>query len=121
MKRKFTCIICPNGCEIEAELENGQVVSVTGQSCPRGRDYVLQEITAPRRTIASSVRVLHGELPVASVRLTAPVPKEKIFQVMAAIKEVVLTAPVEAGTIVLHRVRGLDSDVIVTKNIAAAK
>ena len=29
MKKQFTCIVCPNGCEIEAEVENGQVISVT--------------------------------------------------------------------------------------------
>jgi CxxC motif-containing protein len=32
---------------------------------------------------------------------------------------VVLTAPVKAGTIVLHNVCGLDSDVMVTKNVDA--
>ena len=36
MKKQFTCIVCPNGCEIEAEVENGQVISVTGHTCPRG-------------------------------------------------------------------------------------
>ena len=32
MKKQFTCIVCPNGCEIEAEVENGQVISVTGHA-----------------------------------------------------------------------------------------
>ena len=27
MKKQFTCIVCPNGCEVEAEVENGQVLS----------------------------------------------------------------------------------------------
>lgn len=120
MKRKFTCIVCPNGCEIEAEAEKDQVVSITGQGCPRGRQYVLQELTAPARTIASSVLVRGGVLPVASVRLTKPVPKDMIFHVMDAIRNVVLTAPVSAGTVVLRGVCGTDSDVIVTKNVPAA-
>lgn len=47
MKKQFTCIVCPNGCEIEAEVENGQVISVTGHTCPRGEQYVRQELTAP--------------------------------------------------------------------------
>ena len=42
-----------------------------------------------------------------------------IFPVMDEIRKVVLTAPVKAGTIVLHNVCGLDSDVMVTKNVAA--
>ena len=115
MKKQFTCIVCPNGCEIEAEVENGQVISVTGHTCPRGE----QELTAPRRTIASSVLVKGGELPVTSVRLTRAIPKDMIFPVMDEIRKVVLTAPVKAGTIVLHNVCGLDSDVMVTKNVAA--
>ena len=49
MKKQFTCIVCPNGCEIEAEVENGQVISVTGHTCPRGEQYVRQELTAPAR------------------------------------------------------------------------
>ena len=119
MKKQFTCIVCPNGCEIEAEVENGQVISVTGHTCPRGEQYVRQELTAPRRTIASSVLVKGGELPVTSVRLTKAVPRDMIFPVMDEIRKVVLTAPVKAGTIVLHNVCGLDSDVMVTKNVDA--
>ena len=42
-----------------------------------------------------------------------------IFTVMDEIRKVVLTAPVKAGTIALHNVCGLNSDVMVTKNMAA--
>lgn len=119
MKKQFICIVCPNGCEMEAEIENGQVLSVIGQTCCRGEQYVRQELAAPRRTIASSVLVKGGELPVASVRLTNAVPKDMIFPIMDQIRKVVLTAPVKAGTIVLRNVCGLDSDVMVTKNVNA--
>ncbi len=121
MKKQYTCIICPNGCEIEAEMENGKICSITGHVCPRGEEYVRQELTAPRRTIASSVLVRGGVLPLASVRLTAPIPKDMIFPVMEEIRKIVLTAPVKAGTIALHHVCGLDSDVLITKNVAAVK
>ena len=30
MKRRLTCIECPIGCEIDVELENEKVVSLTG-------------------------------------------------------------------------------------------
>ena len=93
MKKQFTCIVCPNGCEIEAEVEKGQVISGTGHTCPRGEQYVRQELTAPRRTIASSVLVKGGELPVTSVRLTRAIPKDMIFPVMDEIRKVVLKAP----------------------------
>lgn len=49
--------------------------------CKRGEEYVRQEILAPKRTIASSVAVKNGELPVTSVRITKAVPKELIPEV----------------------------------------
>ena len=70
MKRTFTCIVCPNGCEVEAEYSGTQVLSISGNLCPKGAAYVTQELVDPRRTIATSVRVEGGELPLTSVRLT---------------------------------------------------
>ncbi len=32
MKREFTCIVCPNGCRLHTEVENGAVTSVTGET-----------------------------------------------------------------------------------------
>ncbi len=119
MTRSFTCIICPNGCELQAEYEAGCVRHVSGNLCPKGVDYVTQELTDPRRTIASSVRVTGGVLPLASVRLTAPVPKARIFDVMAAINAVTVAAPVRIGQVLIPNVLGLGSDVIVSKNVDA--
>ena len=45
MTREFTCIICPNGCEISADYEiqaDQSVVihSLEGATCKRGAEYV---------------------------------------------------------------------------------
>lgn len=120
MTREFTCIVCPNGCSIRAELEGGAITAVEGALCPKGDAYVRQELTDPRRTIASSVRLEGGALPLVSVRLTAPVPKARLTDVMEAIKAARLRAPVRAGDVVLHDVLGLGADVIVTKNVESA-
>ena len=121
MKRTFTCIVCPNGCEIDAEYEGANVLSVTGNLCPKGRAYVTQELTDPRRTIATSVRVTGGTMPLASVRLTKAIPKDKIFDVMMEIVRHTLAAPVRIGDVVVSNVLGLGSDVIVTRNVPAGK
>ena len=120
MKRTYTCIVCPNGCEIEATYENGQVLSVSGNLCPKGRDYVTKELVDPRRTIATSVRVTGGSMPLASVRLTAPIPKARIFDAMREINAVTLKAPVAIGDVVVENLLGLDCDVIATRNVGIA-
>ncbi|MCI8453023.1 MAG: DUF1667 domain-containing protein [Lachnospiraceae bacterium] len=117
MIREFTCIVCPNGCGITAEVENGELLSLTGAICKRGEAYVRQELTDPRRTISSSVAVRNGELPLASVRLDTAVPKDRIFDVMQEIGTVRLEAPVYIGDVAIENVLGLGSNVIVTKNV----
>ena len=62
MLREFTCIICPNGCEIRAEIgekENGavEILSIEGAACKKGSAYVEQELKDPQRNIATSVLV----------------------------------------------------------------
>ena len=117
MKRTFTCIVCPNGCEIETKYEGAQVLSVTGNLCPKGKAYVIQELIDPRRTIATSVRVRGGTMPLASVRLTRAIPKNRIFDVMDEINRQTLAAPVKIGDVVIHGLLGFDCDVIATKNV----
>lgn len=123
--RQYTCIICPKGCEITAHMEEigedgggGRILSLEGAACPKGQAYVRQELTDPQRNIATSVLVRGGVLPLASVRLTKPIPRDRIKDAMEVIKTCRLTAPVEAGTVVIHHLLGYDSDVIVTKPVA---
>ena len=118
MTRSFTCIICPNGCEITAEYEGDTVYAVRGATCPKGDAYVRQELTDPQRNIATSVLVEGGELPLASVRLSHPIPKKEIFRVMEVINTV--QAPPAVRQVALADVCGLGADVIVTKNVARA-
>lgn len=122
MKREFTCIICPNGCEITAGIEETEndspaIRSVEGAECSKGKQYVEQEIIDPKRNIATLVLVKGGELPVTSVRLTNPIPKNEIFHAIAEIKACHLDAPVTQGTIIIKNLLGYDTDVIVTKSI----
>ncbi len=116
--RSFTCIICPNGCNIESKI-CGQEISTTGNICKKGEEYVRQELIDPRRTIATTVRIDGAELPLCSVRLTKAVPKKAIFEIMKEINKVHLTAPAHIGDILIHNICGYDSDVIVTKEMEA--
>lgn len=48
MIRKMTCIVCPNGCELEVEIVDGKCISVSGNLCPKGAQYAAQEVEAPK-------------------------------------------------------------------------
>ena len=62
--KELTCIRCPMGCVMSIEEKNGEY-TVTGNTCPRGREYAISEMTAPVRTFSVSVRVKGGDPPKA--------------------------------------------------------
>lgn len=41
---KIWCEICDNHCEIEAEIEDGEVLDVSGNGCMKGFIFAQQEI-----------------------------------------------------------------------------
>ena len=57
MEQQITCINCPVGCRLQVVVENGEVKSVTGNSCNRGITYAKQECVAPRRMVTAVVPV----------------------------------------------------------------
>lgn len=123
MVREFTCIMCPLGCDLRAETGQDtekRKILVTGNTCRKGEEYAVQEMTDPQRNIATSILVIGGELPLTSVRLTRAVPKNRIFDVMEEIRRQKLNAPVKAGQVVIKNVLSLGSDVIVTKTVESA-
>ena len=81
-RKEFICIGCPLGCPLTVELSDGVVKSVTGNTCPNGEKYARKEVTDPRRTVTTTVKVENGRLPVVSVKTAEDIPKNKIFDCM---------------------------------------
>lgn len=118
-EQSFVCIRCPLGCMLAVESD-GESVTVTGNTCPRGREYGITEVTAPTRTVTSTVMLDGGgDIKCAPVKTAAPVPKAKMKEVVDAIKRVRLTAPVAVGDVAVKDVAGTGVDVVVTRNVAA--
>lgn len=117
MSRELICIMCPRGCGLHVETEQEKVTRVTGNHCKKGQEYAVTEVTNPRRNIATSVLVLNGEMPLASVRLSAPIAKKDIFAAMEQIKNIRVEAPVTIGQVVMPHILGSDADVIITRDV----
>lgn len=113
MKRELTCIVCPIGCSLEVELDNGKVVSVTGNTCPRGKVYAENECTNPKRTITTTVKCANGE--VVPVKTKEPIAKDKVFEAMKLINKTVAKLPVSVGDVIIEDVFG--SELVATKNL----
>lgn len=119
MSKEMICINCPMGCRLTVDDSDKNNIVVTGNTCPRGKTYAINEITAPKRMVTGSVRVSGGTIPMVSVKTREAIPKQLIFQSLEVLKNVVLTAPVHIGDVAVKDVCGCGVDVIVTKNVEA--
>ncbi len=115
MNKELVCICCPMGCRLSVSLDdNGSVTEVTGNTCNRGKDYAISEMTAPTRMVTSTVISTEGVS--VPVKTKEPVPKEKIFETMEFIKKAELSLPVHVGDVVVDNVAGTGIDVIATRS-----
>ena len=114
--RDLVCIVCPRGCTLHVEGER-ETLQVTGNGCKRGADFARSELTAPMRTLCTTVRTVFPDVPVLPVRVSAEIPKDKIFSVMEAINAVTLETPVAMGGVILEDVLGLGVDVVAASGL----
>lgn len=117
-KQELTCIGCPKGCLVAVEMENGEIVDITGNTCPRGKDYAEKEVTNPQRTVTSTVPVSGGSLVMVPVKTASDIPKSKVFDSMAQIRAARVNAPVTAGDVIIHDLAGTGIDLIATRSVA---
>lgn len=121
MERDIICIGCPKGCNVHVEFEGDKVLSITGNTCKRGEDYVRNEITNPMRMVTSIVPVVGGTIAAVSVRTRSDIPKSKIFDVTRELAKVKLEAPVEIGSVIIKNVADTGVDIIATKSVTEAE
>lgn len=115
-KRDLICIGCPMGCPLTVEMDGAEVVSVSGNTCPRGDAYARKEVTNPTRIVTSTVMVEGGTVDMVSVKTKEDIPKDKIFECVKALKGVKVKAPVHIGDVILPNVAGTGVDIVATKN-----
>jgi len=114
MKRELTCIICPKGCTLLAEVD-GKSVCVSGNACLRGAEYAQNECINPLRTVTSTVCAKDGVL--VPVKTRTPIPKDKIEECMKIINSLSPNLPISVGDIIMDNVCG--SALVATQNVNA--
>lgn len=113
--KKMICIVCPKGCHLSVNTENG--FTVTGNACERGAAYAHAELTAPVRTLTSTVCVNGGVYSRCPVKTDKPLPKELLGEAMKLLDSVCLLAPVKRGDIVLKNILGTEVNIVTTRAI----
>lgn len=81
---ELVCIRCPRGCHLTVTKLKDGTVKVEGNSCPRGEEYGISEMTRPQRTITTVKKTDFGTI---SLVTSKPIDKKLYFDVLRKIKE----------------------------------
>ena len=113
--RELTCIVCPRGCQLTVSLDdNGAVLGVSGNICPRGKVYANDECTNPMRVVTSTVRCEDGA--VVSCKTSTSIPKSLVFDVMKVINTTVAPNKVAIGDVLVKNILDTGADIVATSN-----
>ncbi|MBR7110368.1 MAG: DUF1667 domain-containing protein [Clostridia bacterium] len=114
MIKQTICTVCPKGCAVNVEFENGNVLNVCGNNCEKGKEFAVGEFTCPRRVVTSTVKVEGSDM--LPVRTSGPVKKELIFDVMKKIKAVKVFTKVSLGDIIIENVDGEGTNLVASRS-----
>ncbi|MBL7158454.1 MAG: DUF1667 domain-containing protein [Candidatus Omnitrophica bacterium] len=117
MKKTITCIECPVGCTLELDIENCRVVKVSGNKCPKGHDYAIEEIESPKRVLTSTVLTENLPIILLPVRTDKAIPKAKLMDAMRELKPVRVKKRVRAGDVIVKNFMNLEVNLIATRSI----
>ena len=116
-KKHFTCVICPLGCEIDVELQGGNVVSMEGNKCQKGKEFVSQELEEPMRILTTTVPIKGAKWAMLPVRTDKAIPKRLLFKVIEQLADIELQAPVKMYDVILKNTAGTGANIVATRNM----
>lgn len=118
--RNLTCIGCPMGCALTVSFEPGgskDDIAVTGNTCPRGKAYAIDEVTNPTRIVTGTVKISNRKGIVVPVKTKTVIPKGMIKNIAAELMNISVEAPCHIGDVACANILGTGSDLVITKNI----
>ena len=104
-KIEMICINCPLGCSLTVERD-GDNFKVSGNTCPRGEKYAVNELTHPVRTLTTTVAVANREGAYLPVKTAKPISKSKLFEAMALVNATKAEAPIKIGDVIIENMLG---------------
>lgn len=107
---ELTCIMCPVGCSLTV-TKDGNQTTVAGNSCPRGYEYGLKEVTSPERIVTSVLKYRGGTI---TIKTDRPIPKDMVDKCLKFLSKITLTNKIKTGDVIVKNVLGTSSNIVLT-------
>lgn len=118
--RTVYCICCPKGCRMTVKMpeyagDGGGCgrpdFEVQGYGCEAGRNYAVQEVTAPKRIVTTTVAVSGKRDILVPVRTSEAVDKSAVERILSVCSRLKVRLPVSAGEILKKDIGGAGSGI----------
>lgn len=119
--KEMNCIVCPLGCKLTVQLESGKVLSVTGNTCPRGEKYANEELTAPTRMLTSTVKITNAILPLLPVVSEKPLPKNKVLDCAIKLRNITVNTPIKQGDVIVANILNSGVNIVASRSMEKIK
>ena len=104
--KEIICTACPIGCRLtvyrDESAEKG--FQIEGNTCKRGLDYAITEMTDPRRILTSTIKISNSSYKRLPVRTESAIPMGKIFDCMNEINRITVKCPVKMGAVLIKNI-----------------
>jgi len=116
-KKALICISCPLGCGLDVQFDQSHIIKVDGAGCKRGEKYAAKEIFHPERVVTSTVKICGASIGFLPVKTSTSVSKKLMFEVMAEIYKLKVTAPIKMGDVICKNIADSKADLIATRSL----
>lgn len=110
--KELICIVCPNGCKLNID-DN---YNVSGNLCPKGKEFAINEIKDPKRTVTSTCKTIFKDTPFIAVKTDGEVRKDDVKKVIGEINKTVIDKRMPIGSIVINNVLNSGVNIILSSN-----
>ena len=110
--KELICIVCPNGCKLTIDDD----LNVTGNLCVRGKDFAINEVKDPKRTVTSTCKTVFKDVPVIAVKSDGEVKKDIVKNVIEEINKITIDTRMKIGDIVIKDVLHSGVSIIISSN-----
>ncbi len=117
MKTDYICIACPFGCKLVLDDGHPDAVVVSGNKCPKGKQYAIEEHSDPKRVVTATVATDSSTTPRIPVKTTKPIQIRLIDSLLQRLGAIQIRLPAKRGDIVLVDFQQTGVDVIISRTL----
>jgi len=117
VNKEIICTVCPRGCHVNVEYNNGKIERTEGYSCKRGMEFAVAETLHPVRILTTTVKIANIKGELLPVRSAAPIPREKLMECMTEIRKAEVKTPIARYDVIIPDICGTGIDIVAVKNV----